>query len=139
MTINTPPPGPETPLLAALRARALLSPQEEELMRSPDVLALAPRAQLDYLQSNRRIGAWVTLIAGGLRLALLAGALVAHLGLSATGLLPLGWWTVVVPLALAGVLVWLAPAFRSRVRELNRRLPSYDELCLDSAASGTVG
>lgn len=139
MTSNTLPPGPDTPLLAALRARSLLSPQEEGLMRSPGVLALAPRAQLDYLQSNRRIGAWVTLIAGGLRLALLAGALVSHLGLSATGFMPLGWWTVVVPLLLAGVLVWLTPAFVRRVRELNRRLPAYEDLFTGIAPPGIEG
>jgi hypothetical protein len=131
MTIAPLPPGVDTPLLAALRARSLLSPQEEGLMRSPGVLALAPRAQLDYLQSNRRVGAWVTLLAGGLRLALIAGALVAHVVLSASGLMPLGWWTVVVPVALAGVLVWLTPVFLRRVRELNRRLPAYEELCPD--------
>lgn len=49
--------------------------------------------------------------------------------------MPLGWWTVVVPLALAGVLAWLTPAFVRRVRELNQPLPSYEELCPGSASS----
>jgi hypothetical protein len=126
---DTPPvPTTDTPLLIVLRQRALLSAEEEALLRSPDVLALPPRAQLDYLNSNRRVGRAVTIFAGGLRLALIAGALLTHMGLVISGALPFAWWWSFVWVVLAGVLAWLVPPFLRRVGSLSRRLPGYDEL-----------
>ncbi len=121
----------DSSLLVELRGRGAVTPQEEALLRSPEVLALSPRAQLDYLVSNRRVGRGVTLFAGGLRLMFLTGALAAHVVMVLAGSTPFAWWALLVWLGLAGLLAWWVPAFVRRVRELSRPLPSFEELGLD--------
>jgi hypothetical protein len=121
-------PMTDSPLLAALRARNVLTADEEAMLRSADVLALEPRAQLEHIRTNRSVGRFVTRLAGGVRLTLIAGALVSHVGLVASGELPFAWWSVLVWLGLFGLLAWLVPAFLRRTRELGQPLPTYEEL-----------
>lgn len=120
---------PDLRLLNALRTRQLITPAEEVLLQSPAVSALAPRAQLDYLRANRRAGYFITLLAGGLRLVLLSGALLALAGLIVSGRFPLpGWVAIVICVANVGVVVWLARPLIARLNALKAPLPDFLEI-----------
>ncbi|MGE0790601.1 MAG: hypothetical protein AB7S26_33290 [Sandaracinaceae bacterium] len=125
---------PPTPLLDALRARGLITPDEEHILLSPEVAALSPRDQLEHLRSNRRVGRAVTLFAGGLRVTLIAGALAAHVGMTLDGTLSFGWWAPLGWLGLVAVLSWLALGLIRRVRALSAVLPSAEVLGLEERA-----
>lgn len=117
----------------ALRARGELLPGEEALFEQADVAALPPREQLEHLRANRGVGLFVVALAGGVRLLVLAGGLVAIVGLSIGGEIEgrAMWATVPIALALAAFLAWSVPRFVRRVRDQRRALPRYDELFPD--------
>jgi len=120
---------PDVRLLNALRTRQLITPAEEALLQSPAVCVLAPRAQLDYLRANRRAGYFMTLLAGGLRLVLLSGGLLALAGFIVSGRFPLPWWmAIVVCVANVAIFVWLARPFLARLKELKAPLPDVLEI-----------
>ena len=107
---------------------AELDPRDAGLAHEIVFGVLRYRAQLDYLSSNRRVGRAVTIFTGGLRLALITGALLVHMGLVISGSQPFAWWWPLVWLVLAGILAWLVPSFLRRVESLSHRLPTFDEL-----------
>lgn len=96
-------------------------------MRTPEVRALEPRAQLAWLAQNRRVGRVVTALAGGLRLLLLGGAGVA-IPVIAPSRGALVWPPITLSLALAAITLWLVPRFVRRLRELSQPLPSWEDL-----------
>lgn len=119
---------PSKPLRALLIERGALIDREEEVLSQPDVVALAPEQQLAFLATNRRVGFYVTAIAGGLRVLLVAGGALAHVGLTLSGRVPFGWWSPIIWVALTILLAWLIPTFVRRVAARARPLPTWDEL-----------
>jgi hypothetical protein len=56
-----------------------LSEAERELLRRADVQALSSDEQLAYLRTNRRVGFWITLLAGGVVIFMVNGAALSAL------------------------------------------------------------
>jgi hypothetical protein len=115
-------------LLDVLRENGSLLEGEDAMLLAPDARELPAQAQLKYLADNRRVGRFVTGLAGGVRLLLLAGGAFALVATMLDGETPLTWWSVAIALVLFGAAAWFAPPFFRRMRELNRRLPEWSEL-----------
>lgn len=99
--------------------RDRLLPAERALLATPAVRALSEAEQRRYLTSNRRVGFWVTLLAGGAPVLMLLGAGVtaALFALERSdGLLKL----LGVPLLLLGV--WVLVQWAQRLAALRRSL-----------------
>lgn len=127
----------DSPLLIVLRARNLLRESEEALLRSPEVLALEPPAQLAYLKQNRSVGFFVTLFGGGIRVLILAGALVSFVGLALAGTIPFSWWMPPLWLALGAFVVWAVNGLLRSARALRAKLPDYEALRADIESKPT--
>jgi hypothetical protein len=55
----------------------LLTTDEIAWLADPEVSQLSPQKQWDFINTNRKVGFWVHLFTGGLRLLLLIGATIA--------------------------------------------------------------
>jgi len=123
--------------LERLGRSELLGPDELALLDRPEVRALPHAVQWEHLRTNRRVGYFVTLFAGGLRLLLLLGGAAAALGFGLRDLGqpggPLSWEPYLIlglGLGLVGLGVWLGRSFLRRLAQLRRRLPPAEELGL---------
>ncbi|MFT3711474.1 MAG: hypothetical protein QM817_27890 [Archangium sp.] len=59
--------------------RARLTAQEREHLSRPDLVALTEEQQLEWFRTNRRIGYWVTTLAGGVMVTFVLGGAAAAL------------------------------------------------------------
>jgi hypothetical protein len=117
-----------TNLAEILKQRGLLLPREDSLLARPEVVVLTPEQQLTYLAHNRRVGFWVTAFAGGVRVMLLGGGVLAALYTAFfdryADVLPFAAFGAVLALPTA----WFVVLLFRRLRELKRPLPTYREL-----------
>lgn len=111
-----------------LLARGALIDQEARAFDDPAVAALPPREQLAFLASNRRVGFYVTAIAGGVRVFFVVAGALAYVAATVDGSIPFGWWSPLVGLVLIALLAWLVPSFVRAVAARRRALPPWEEL-----------
>jgi len=128
---------PESPFslleqLARSGKDGILLQGEREMLLSPDARQLSPKGQWEWLASNRKVGWWVTALAGGVRVVVLAGGGLA-MALFAAGQLGdgAGWpelAMLALGLALVGLTIRMTLAWLRRLSDLRRPLPDLDEL-----------
>ncbi len=109
---------------------AELSADERVLLQTREVASLTRRQQLEYLESNRRVGFWVTAIAAGFRLLLLGlggfGAIAWAVSFASARDMKVRVFAVGLGVVVVGWTLWQTSALKVRLRELGRRRPAIE-------------
>jgi hypothetical protein len=103
----------------------LLIDEEIEILHRDDVRVLPAAEQLAFLATNRRVGFWVTLLAGAARVLVLAGGAIALLVLSGGGV-----GMMLTGCGLLALTLWLMRSLHAKLRKLSIQLPLAVELHL---------
>ena len=136
----SPTPSPLLALVGEAGVASQLTENERACLErpSPELRQLTPKAQWAWIASNRKVGYWVTLLAGGVRLVALAGGSFAGMSFAGRDVLTtwqrdatIDWGLAALGCLCAVLFVWTLTLFRGlrvKLTELSRPLPPFESI-----------